>query len=128
MKLDDPEWDADPAEIIADAPGPKGTPKPKTDGLEHDPEAKPKGDGEGVARPEKVEIELVKGHVINIAVIKFWGLDDKPMSVENFIERMFGERPACSKMKANCETCRANPTPGKPCWNACQSAVMTPWR
>jgi type I restriction enzyme R subunit len=44
-----------------------------------------------------VQIELARGHIINIAATTFWGPDGKPISAKDFIERMYGELPTLFK-------------------------------
>ena len=96
LKFDDPEWDGDPAAIIVDPPGPPVAPKPPGD--DPKPGNPPPGDDDPPdPRPEMVQIELVKGHIISIAATTFWGPDGKPMSARDFIERMFGELPELFK-------------------------------
>jgi type I restriction enzyme R subunit len=97
LKFDDPEWDGDPATVIVDPPeipgppiGPDEPPEPKVPG-------DPLGPDEPPERPEMIEIELVNGHILNIAATTFWGPDGKPMSAKDFIERMFGALPELFK-------------------------------
>ena len=40
-----------------------------------------------------IQIELAKGHILNIAATTFWGPDGRPMSAADFITRMFGTLP-----------------------------------
>jgi type I restriction enzyme R subunit len=97
QKFDDPEWDGDPGDIIVD--GPK-EPKPKNTAEEPNEPPKPRdpADPDGPSeKPEMVQIELARGHIINIAATTFWGPDGKPISAKDFIERMFGELPKLFK-------------------------------
>jgi type I restriction enzyme R subunit len=97
QKFDDPEWDGDPGDIIVD--GPK-EPKPKKTAEEPNEPPKPRdpADPDGPSdKPEMVQIELARGHIINIAATTFWGPDGKPISAKDFIERMFGELPKLFK-------------------------------
>ena len=93
LKFDDAEWDGDPALVIVDPPASPGEPKvPNAPPEPAEPRDPPEPD-EPEERPEMIEIELVRGHIINIAATTFWGPDGKPMSARDFIERMFGELP-----------------------------------
>ena len=108
-KFDDPEWDGDPAAVIVEPPRRPGEPKPKGEGPEPDPGGEPPGEGEPDGRPEMVEIELVKGHIINIAATTFWGPDGRPMSAKDFIQRMFGELPELFKDEDELRALWSNP-------------------
>lgn len=97
QKFDDPEWDGDPADIILDDPK---APKPKAEAEtpEEPPKPRDPSDPEGAAgKPEMVQIELARGHIINIAATTFWGPDGKPISARDFIERLYGELPTLFK-------------------------------
>jgi type I restriction enzyme R subunit len=97
QKFDDPEWDGDPADIILDDPK---APTPKRDADAPEEPAKPRDPSEPEepsSKPEMVQIELARGHFINIAATTFWGPDGKPISAKDFIERMYGELPTLFK-------------------------------
>ena len=92
-KFDDPEWDGDPADILVEPPRPPRDPK-DPDNPDNLTDPRDPDDPDGPApTPKMIEIELVNGHIINIAATTFWGPDGKPMSAKDFIERMFGELP-----------------------------------
>ncbi len=97
QKFDDPAWDGDPADIILDGPN---VPKPIKEAKDPEEPMKPRDPSdseESSGRPEMVQIELARGHFINIAATTFWGPDGKPISAKDFIERMFGELPKLFK-------------------------------
>jgi type I restriction enzyme R subunit len=84
--FNDPEWDGEPIE----PPEPK-PPKPK-------PEPLPPGDGEDddeeTERPAKVVIKLADGKeraIQYLATTTYWGPDGKPLSAQQFMERLFGD-------------------------------------
>ncbi len=92
LKFDDPDWDGDPATIIVDPPEPKPGPVGGPEGPTPPPNPPPPG-----PRPDMIQIELVKGHILNIAATTFWGPDGRPMSAADFITRMFGTLPELFK-------------------------------
>ncbi len=97
QKFDDPTWDGDPADIILDEPKEPRDKKPVEDPDEPKTPRDPSEPEEPSGKPEMVQIELARGHFINIAATTFWGPDGKPISAKNFIERMYGELPMLFK-------------------------------
>jgi type I restriction enzyme R subunit len=90
----DPSWDGEPIEP-PEPPEPRngesGT-KPKVGGGEDDDE--PKG------RPLKLKIKLADGKergIQHMMATTFMGLDGKPLSAAQFVERLYGELPALFK-------------------------------
>ena len=92
----DPVWDGE--EDIPDEEGKVVVPgedwekpeKPKY------PRPEPKPVEEEEEKPEKLEIRLSVGHIMNIKHIKsdmFWGPDGVPVSAEQFLKMMFGKLP-----------------------------------
>ncbi len=97
QKFDDPAWDGDPADIILDD---SKTSKPKKQAEDPHEPTKPRDSSDPEdpsGKPEMVQIELARGHFINIAATTFWGPDGKPISAKDFIERMYGDLPTLFK-------------------------------
>jgi len=90
----DPEWDGEP--IAPEVPGEPATPpKPVVDD---------DGDGSnedgGVERPRKIKVKLAKGKEIEIDFMMkttFWGPGGRQISVEEFLQSLFGELPSFYK-------------------------------
>ncbi|WP_376740482.1 EcoAI/FtnUII family type I restriction enzme subunit R [Mesorhizobium caraganae] len=86
--FNDPEWDGDPLEPVQPpirGPGvpPEGPPEP--------PEG---GDDEGQDPVAKLVIKLADGKertIQYIASTTYWGPDGKPMSAQQFLEKLFGD-------------------------------------
>ena len=109
QKFDDPEWDGDPADIILDDPK-QPKPKKETEGPEEPFKPRDPSDPEDPSgSPEMVQIELARGHIVNIAATTFWGPDGKPISAKDFIERMFGELPKLFKDEDELRNLWSNP-------------------
>ncbi|MGE0045964.1 MAG: EcoAI/FtnUII family type I restriction enzme subunit R [Hyphomonadaceae bacterium] len=86
----DPEWDGDPVEPEADAPRRRGgTGEREGGGFESDDDPR--------APLQRVRIKLADGKartIKHMARTLFYGPDGRPMSAQEFIERLFGELPA----------------------------------
>ncbi|ALG91175.1 MULTISPECIES: EcoAI/FtnUII family type I restriction enzme subunit R [Actibacterium] len=87
--FNDPEWDGEPLEPEE----PKGPRTPPT-GPEPGPE-EPPGGGEGPEPPqEKIVVKLSDGSVRRIKYIAsttYWSPEGKPISAQEFLERLFGD-------------------------------------
>lgn len=94
--FNDPEWDGEP--LPPDPPGrpPVSGPSPGTPGPDPTPPGEPPeggDDGEGEPRA-KLIIKLADGKeraIQYIAATTYWGPDGKPMSAQQFLERLFGD-------------------------------------
>ncbi len=90
--FNDPEWDGPPEQ-----PDP-GEPRPPTgDGVPPpEPDGEPEGD-EGGKRPRRIRIRLADGKdrlIDHMVATSFYTADGKPLSAQEFIEKLFGELPA----------------------------------
>lgn len=82
----DPEWDGEPEEPVIEEPKPKDQPKRKT--------SEPKPD-DYEPRP-KVKVKLRDGkerHITHMASTMFYDADGKPLTAEQFMEKLFGKLP-----------------------------------
>ncbi|MBN8656110.1 MAG: DEAD/DEAH box helicase family protein [Anaerolineae bacterium] len=82
----DPEWDGEPEEPVIEDPKPKDQPKRKT--------SEPKPD-DYEPRP-KVKVKLRDGkerHITHMASTMFYDADGKPLTAEQFMEKLFGKLP-----------------------------------
>ena len=73
------------------------TPKQRNEVRDTETPYKAKEVEEDKEKPEKLEIRLSDGRVRRIKFLKsdmFWGADGTPVSVEDFLQTMFGELPA----------------------------------
>ena len=87
--FNDPEWDGDPID-----PGPPGKPGPGDP--RGDPEDPPEPPGEPDPPLTRLVIKLADGKertFQHISATTFWGEDGKPISVQQFIEALFGKLP-----------------------------------
>ncbi|ADE85672.1 EcoAI/FtnUII family type I restriction enzme subunit R [Rhodobacter capsulatus] len=87
--FNDPEWDGEPLPPESDPPGPK-VPKPDPT----DPPAPPPEGGGEVEPKVKLEIKLADGKarkILYIGSTTYWGPDGKPMSAQEFLDRLFGD-------------------------------------
>lgn len=89
--FNDPEWDGEPVPPEGD-PQPPPAPKPETPGL---PEpALPGESGDGEEPKPKLVIKLADGKeraIQYLAATTYWGPDGKPMSAQQFLDRLFGD-------------------------------------
>lgn len=89
--FNDPEWDGEPLPPEGDPPGPR-EPKPEPP----EPPEPPEGGGEdgGDDPKPKLIIKLADGKeraIQYIAATTYWGPDGKPMTAQQFLERLFGD-------------------------------------
>ncbi|PBB41304.1 restriction endonuclease subunit R [Mesorhizobium sp. WSM3866] len=84
--FNDPEWDGEPLEPVR--PPVKGLPP-------EEPSEPPEGGGDETEEPvAKLVIKLADGKeraIQYIASTSYWGPDGKPMSAQQFLERLFGD-------------------------------------
>ena len=89
--FNDPEWDGEPVPPEGDPPPPPG-PKPEPPQQPEPPEG---GGEEGGDDPKpKLIIKLADGKeraIQYIAATTYWGPDGKPMTAQQFLERLFGD-------------------------------------
>ncbi len=87
--FNDPEWDGEPLD-----PEPPRKPDTPPEGPVGDPPLLPDDEtGEG-GPPEKLVIKLADGKerkIRYLATTTYWGPDGKPMSAQEFLERLFGD-------------------------------------
>lgn len=89
-RFEDPEWDGEPIEPISVNPVPTGY---------DDDEEEDEGGGvedTGGERPVKIKIKLATGkeeQIEHSVVSTFIGADRKPMSVQEFLNRLYGQLP-----------------------------------
>lgn len=89
--FNDPEWDGEPMPLEGDPPRPFG-PKPEPEMPPELPEIGGEG-GENEPRA-KLIIKLADGKeraIKYIAATTYWGPDGKPMTAQQFLERLFGD-------------------------------------
>jgi len=94
--FNDAEWDGEPLQPEPKVTGPRLPPKNK----EGQPETAVEG-GEG--EPKRLKIRLADGKertIQHISATSFWGPDGKPISAQQFIERLFGQLPQLFKDEA----------------------------
>lgn len=87
----DPEWDGEPAEVVdvteTDLKKPKEPREPKELPLSPEPPEEPK---------RKLKIKLRDGkerEIQHMIATSFWGANGKPVSVQEFMDNMFGAMP-----------------------------------
>lgn len=95
--FNDPEWDGEPLEPVAQPARPDDEPDKPT----------PEPDGEGGKqpndRPKTIRIKLADGKeraIQSMMATSYWGPDGKPMSANQMIEKLFGELPRYFKDEA----------------------------
>jgi type I restriction enzyme R subunit len=98
-RFNDPEWDGEPEEpVIVDHPPPDGGDEPPL------PPIDPGETGGGaITRPAKIKVKLGKGKELKIehsVATTFIGPDGKPMSVQEFLNSLFGKLPALFESEA----------------------------
>ena len=89
--FNDPEWDGEPLE-----PEEPREPRTPPSGPEPGPEGEPPGGGEGPEDPtrEKIVVKLSDGKARKIKYIAsttYWSPEGKPISAQEFLERLFGD-------------------------------------
>lgn len=94
--FNDPSWDGEPAEPVATPTTPGKEP-----GEGNEPPAPTGGDeGDENPRPKKLKIKLADGKersIQHMMATTFMGMDGKPMSAAQFVERLYGELPQLFK-------------------------------
>lgn len=101
----DPEWDGEPLDPVPPSePGGPGNPR------------KPNGDNEESEepeRPQRVKIRLANGKermFQHISSTMFYSAEGRPLSAQEFIERLFGELPHLFKDEDELRRLWGNPT------------------
>ena len=97
--FNDPEWDGEPIEPVVTKPRVRETED------EYEPEdtgepAEPLDTDDDGGRPKKIKIKLADGKertIQHMVQTTFWSPDGKPVSAQEFIERLFGELPEMFK-------------------------------
>jgi type I restriction enzyme R subunit len=87
--FNDPEWDGEPEEPVQPPESP-GTPEPKPTGEGEDEG----GEDDPPPTPARIVVKLADGKeraIQYIATTTYWGPDGKPMSAQQFLERLFGD-------------------------------------
>ena len=103
----DPEWDGEPPEPEEKTNDPK---PPKGIGEKEPPYGTP--DGEGTEKKKKIKIKLRDGkereiqHMINTS---FWSADGKPISVQEFMQNLYGALPSFFKNEEELRKLWSNP-------------------
>ena len=104
-RFKDPEWDGEPIEpIITD-------PKPYGQGEDNPPPLKDDGEDD-FEKPVKIKVKLANGkektieHSVNTTFI---GPDGKPMSVQEFLNSLYGKLPEFFKNEAELRRIWSNP-------------------
>ncbi|PZU20640.1 MAG: restriction endonuclease subunit R [Shinella sp.] len=96
--FNDPAWDGEPLAPEPPKPRPGGAGDPEPEGGEEYPlEGEEPGDEEGGEAPEKIVIRLADGKersIRYIATTTYWSSEGKPISVQDFMNRLFGELSA----------------------------------
>ena len=85
--FNDPEWDGEPLQPV---PPPIVTPGEPPE----EPPIPPEGGGDDEGPVEKIIIKLADGKerkIQYIATTTYWGPDGRPMSAQEFLERLFGD-------------------------------------
>ena len=109
VNFNDPEWDGPPLE--PDPPKPR---PPKPPGGTDDPEdPSPEGDGDDPPEPKKkIKIKLRDGKERDIqhtVATSFWSADGKPISIEEFLENLYGALPEFFKSEDELRENWSNP-------------------
>ena len=103
----DPEWDGEPIE-----PEATGVEDPKEDYKNVEPTDPSGEEPEGGERRKKLKIKLRDGKEREIQFMiatSFWSADGKPISVEEFMENLFGKLPELFKNEEELRTLWVNP-------------------
>lgn len=102
----DPEWDGEPIE--PDPPGPNDPEEPYKPKEPKDPERDiPNSD-----RQKKIKIKLRDGkerEIQHMISTSFWSSEGKPISVEEFLQNLFGSLPDFFKSEEELRTIWGNP-------------------
>ena len=101
----DPEWDGEPISPVDDEPTEPKPPK----GVEGEPPLPP----EPPTEPnKKLKIKLRDGkerEIQHMIATSFWGADGKPISVEEFLQNLFGTLPSLFKSEEELREIWSNP-------------------
>src|SRR3989339_974337 len=103
----DPEWDGEPLE-----PESPPVPKPPKDPIEPDEGGSDGEEGETGEKRKKVKIKLRDGkerEIQHMMSTSFWSADGKPISVEEFLENLFGALPEFFTTEEELRTLWSNP-------------------
>ncbi|WP_306790872.1 type I restriction-modification enzyme R subunit C-terminal domain-containing protein, partial [Picosynechococcus sp. PCC 7002] len=100
----DDEWDGEPTEPVAIDPEPRKEREKIDLDLEDEPEENRK--------PQKIKVKLADGKERELAhtqTTTFWDADGKPISAQEFIEKLFGDLPDLFKDEAELRTIWGKP-------------------
>ncbi|HLD22886.1 MAG TPA: type I restriction-modification enzyme R subunit C-terminal domain-containing protein, partial [Sulfuricurvum sp.] len=103
----DPEWDGEPLE-----PESPPVPKPPKDPIEPDEGGSDGEEGETGEKRKKIKIKLRDGkerEIQHMMSTSFWSADGKPISVEEFLENLFGALPEFFTTEEELRTLWSNP-------------------
>jgi type I restriction enzyme R subunit len=105
----DPEWDGEPIEVIVDKPKKtKEIKKPREEVIvDPEPTIEPK---------KKLKIKLRDGkerEIQHMIATSFWSADGKPISIQEFMDNMFGAMPEFFKSEEELRKIWSNPTTRK---------------
>lgn len=107
----DPEWDGEPIE--PEAPEPK--PEPKA--IDEETDDTPSDDeGEKREKRRRIKIKLRDGkerEIQHMVSTSFWSADGKPISVEEFLQNLYGTLPDFFKNEAELRNIWSNPSTRK---------------
>ena len=104
----DPEWDGEPIEPETTEKEPKKT--------SEEPKEVRKEEDETEKKPKKIKIKLRDGkerEIQHMIATSFWGADGKPISVEEFLQNLFGELPKFFKSEDELREIWSNPVTRK---------------
>ncbi|ACB00851.1 MULTISPECIES: EcoAI/FtnUII family type I restriction enzme subunit R [Cyanophyceae] len=102
--FNDDEWDGEPTEPVAIDPEPRKEREKIDLDLEDEPEENRK--------PQKIKVKLADGKERELAhtqTTTFWDADGKPISAQEFIEKLFGDLPDLFKDEAELRTIWGKP-------------------
>ena len=100
-RFNDPEWDGEPIEPIITDPKPEPEGFKEPDSPEYPSEPKP-----------KIKIKLGNGKeykITHTVASTFWGPDGKPISVQEFLNNLFGTLPSFFKSEDELRNIWSNP-------------------
>src|SRR3989339_202211 len=103
----DPGWDGEPLE-----PESPPVPKPPKDPIEPDEGGSDGEEGETGEKRKKIKIKLRDGkerEIQHMMSTSFWSADGKPISVEEFLENLFGALPEFFTTEEELRTLWSNP-------------------
>ena len=107
----DPEWDGEPIDKTVDHPGPTGIVRePGTPYV-----SGPGSDGSGEPK-QKLKIRLRDGkerEIQHMIATSFWSADGKPVSLQEFLDNLFGALPDFFKDEQELRSIWSNPTTRK---------------